>query len=133
VYLEVLGCLDTSHIKSHDFLFGNAVNGTHLARNQLDYVWSNTKFRKSKPGKLGTHSVRKGASTYANRCRLLRYYVKRRGHWQAQNQVADEYINPMLPYPDIKAGTVLCGHAGPYRCRLKAGMQGLSRTCLLNG
>jgi hypothetical protein len=113
VYLEVLGRFDASHIKTDDPLFGDATNGHRAAQNGLDSVLKNPKFRKWKPGNLGTHSNRKEPSTYASRSGCSRDFVKRRGRWRTHKQVADEYIDPSLPYPDAKTAEALCGPAGP--------------------
>jgi hypothetical protein len=53
VYLEVLGRLDASHIKTDDPLFGDATNGHCVARNGVDSVFKNPRFRKWKPVNLG--------------------------------------------------------------------------------
>jgi hypothetical protein len=113
VYFELLGHFDASHIQPTYFLLGDAVNGDHLAHNQLDSVWSNTKFNKSKHVKLGTHVVPKEAPTYASHCGLLRDYVKYRGRWRARKQVVD----PTLPYPDSKVAIFQGRHDVMWPCR----------------
>jgi hypothetical protein len=132
VYLEVLGRFDASHIKTEDPLFGDATNGHRAARNGLDSVFKNPKFRKRKPGNLGTHSNRKGPATYASRSGCSRDFVKRRGRWRAHKQVVDEYIDPSLPYPDAKTAATLCGPAGPCRYKVRDNATGVSRSYMLN-
>jgi hypothetical protein len=132
VYLEVLGRFDASHIKTEDPLFGDATNGHHAARNGLDSVFKNPKFRKQKPGNLGTHSNIKGPATYASRSGCSQDFVKRRGRWRAHKQVVDEYIEPSLTHPDAKTSATLCGPAGPCRYKVRDNATGVSRSYMLN-
>jgi hypothetical protein len=60
VYLEVLGRFGSSHIKTDDPLFGDATNGHCAARNGLDSVFKNPKFRKRNPETLEHTSTEKG-------------------------------------------------------------------------
>ena len=60
-------------------------------------------------GKLGNHSIRKGACTYAIRSGLSREYAIRRGRWRAKKQVVNIYIDINQPYPDAVAACKLCG------------------------
>ena len=71
-------------------------------------------------GKLGNHSIRKGACTYAIRSGLSREYVIRQGRWRAKKQVVDIYIDINQPYPDAVAACKLCGPKGSCRYRLVA-------------
>jgi hypothetical protein len=64
-------------------------------------------------GKLGTHSLRKGPSTYASRFGLLRDWISLRGHWQASKKQVDVYINVDVPYLNAKVASILCGPWGP--------------------
>ena len=71
-------------------------------------------------GRLGNHSIRKGACTYAIRAGLLREYAIRRGRWRAKKQVVDIYIDVNQPYPDTLAACKLCGPKGSCRYQLVA-------------
>jgi hypothetical protein len=132
VYLDALGRFDASHIKTDDPLFGDTTNGYRAARNGLEYLFKNPKFRKRKPGNLGTHSNRKGPATYASRSGCSQYFVKRRGRWRAHKQVVDEYTDPSLPYPDAKTAAALCGPAGPYCYKVRDNATGVSRSYMMN-
>jgi hypothetical protein len=132
VYVETLGRFDASHITNADPLFGDSENGDRFARTMLDKAFLSPTFRKAKAGNLGTHSIRKGASTYASRAGMSRDFVKRRGRWRARKQVVDTYIDITLPYPDAKTAAVLCGPSGPCRYKARDGVEGLSRAYYLN-
>ena len=64
-------------------------------------------------GNLGTHSIQKGAATYAARCGLTKDFINRRGRWRINVSVVDTYIDPSLPYPDARTASILCGPRGP--------------------
>ena len=68
---------------------------------------------------LGSHSIRKLASTYAsNSCDPT--LVSRRGRWKEGKKMVDRYISCTLPYPDAKvAGALAVG--GPVKYTLKEG------------
>ena len=70
-------------------------------------------------GNLGSHSIRKLASTYAsNSCNP--HEVSRRGRWKAGKKMVDIYISTTLPYPDAKvAGALAVG--GPVKYTLTEG------------
>jgi hypothetical protein len=76
VYVETLGRFDASHITNADPLFVDSENGDRFARTMLAKSFFSPKFRKAKAGKLGTHSIRKGSSTYASRAGMSRDFVK---------------------------------------------------------
>jgi hypothetical protein len=93
----------------------------------LDKAFFIPTFRKAKAGNLGTHSIRKGVSTYASRAGMSRDFVKQRGRWRARKQVVDTYIDITLPYPDAKTAAVLCGPSGPCWYKARDDVEGLSR------
>lgn len=66
----------------------------------LESVFNNELFRKLKEGLLGTHSIRKGAASYAARLGLLRDWISTRGRWRMKKMQVDTYIEINLPYPD---------------------------------
>ena len=62
--------------------------------NFLSAVFESVHFPSSnKIGKLGTHSIRKGAATYASRNGLLKDWISKRGRWRGQAQMVDTYID----------------------------------------
>lgn len=70
-------------------------------------------------GKLGTHGVRKGASTYISNKNVRREHVKLRGRWAMGMGVVDKYIGINLPTPDAMAAAALAGRNGPCRYIVK--------------
>jgi len=114
IYLEAYG--REQSISSSDSLYGGESN-SYTMRRLFDSVLSNDDFKKLVKGNLGTHSVRKGASTYGTRSGLSREYVIRRGRWRSKKQVVDIYIDLNQPYPDTLAACKLCGPKGA--CKYK--------------
>lgn len=80
--------------------------GSHFSTDQRS-------FSKLLPGKIGTHSFRKGATTYCTRCGLSKDYVTFRGRWRTGKTQVDTYIDVNRPYPDAVTAACLCGHSGP--------------------
>ena len=70
-------------------------------------------------GILGTHGIRKGASTYIAKKGISREYVKLRGRWAMRTGVVDKYVGIDLPVPDAKAAFALAGPNGPCRYAVK--------------
>jgi hypothetical protein len=44
-------------------------------------------------GKLGTHSIRKGAATYASPNGITKEWISQHGHWKRKAQIVDTYID----------------------------------------
>ncbi|EEY68656.1 uncharacterized protein PITG_18596 [Phytophthora infestans T30-4] len=59
----------TSSVMSSEFVYGNPKDGDHVVRRFLTSMVKNDSFKKLKTGKLGTHSLRKGAATNVYRSR----------------------------------------------------------------
>ena len=121
VYIESCG-QDAQSLTRDSFLFGGE-STAYLVRRLFEEALSNDEFNKLVKGKLGTHSVRKGASTYS------REYVIRRGRWRSKKQVVDLYIDMNQPYPDALAACKLCGPKGA--CRFKTKHDTLSDSFIL--
>ena len=100
-------------------LFG----GSHkTASNHLKQVYSSPFFSSTRPGKLGTHSMRKGPATFASRFGMPKDWINQRGRWRGKKQQVDTYIDVFQPYPDAKVAGVLCGTRGPCMYKVKAEM-----------
>ena len=127
VYIESYG--RDENLTRDSFLFGGE-SSTYSVRRLFDEALSNDEFNKLVKGKLGTHSVRKGASTYGTRSGLSREYVIRRGRWRSKKQVVDLYIDMNQPYPDALAACKLCGPKGA--CRFKINHSTLTDSFILN-
>ena len=72
-------------------------------------------------GPLGTHSVRKLASTHSRRSGATKDERDIRGRWKNKKRVADVYDDIELPWPDIKVASMLY-IGGPCRYRLEEGV-----------
>jgi hypothetical protein len=79
-------------------------------------------FKAARAGKLGTHSLRKGLSTYASQFGLSRDWISLRGCWRATKKQVDIYIDVDLPYPDAKVASILCGPWGPCKYAVRDGV-----------
>ncbi|KAG1703778.1 hypothetical protein DVH05_006792 [Phytophthora capsici] len=125
--------IETSpNVTSSEFIFGNSKDGDRVVRRFLEEIYKKPAFEKLKEGKLGTHSLRKGAATYCSRSGVSKDYVNRRGRWRTRKAVVDVYIDNTQPYPDACAAAVLSGPAGPCFYKLKQGIQCVEPSLLLN-
>ncbi len=61
------------------------------------HVFRNPVFNQVSPGKIGTHSTRKYAATYARRNGCSRNGTSRRGSWKKRQMQVYTYIEPTLP------------------------------------
>ncbi len=98
------------------FLELHAPSRTHLVcdhSNQSVAYWitifSSNCFTATHSRNLGTHSILKGAATYASQFGLPRDWVNIQGRWRGQQKQVDTYIDINLPYPDARVASVLCG------------------------
>ncbi|KAG1713439.1 hypothetical protein DVH05_001226 [Phytophthora capsici] len=117
VYIE-----SASNIGSSEFVYGNPKDGDRNVRRFLSDMVNNQAFKKLKSGNLGTHSLRKGAATYATRSGISKDFVNRRGRWRSRKGVVDVYIDNTQPYPDALTAATLAGPAGPCFYTLKTGI-----------
>nr|KAE8923624.1 hypothetical protein PF009_g26130 [Phytophthora fragariae] len=114
------------------YVFGSPQDGDRVVRRFLQDMFGDEAFHKLKDGNLGTHSLRKGAATYATRSGLPKDYINRRGRWRTQKSIVDVYIDNAQPYPDAVAATVLTGPLGPCFYVIKEGMKRVSDDLLVN-
>ncbi|EEY63600.1 uncharacterized protein PITG_15974 [Phytophthora infestans T30-4] len=110
VYIEA-----TVNVARSSFLFGNPNDKDRVVRRFLADTIKKSEFKSLKTGKLGTHSFRKGAATYATR-----------------SGVVDVYIDNTQPYPDACTAAVLAGPAGPCFYSLKEGMRCVTTPLLVD-
>lgn len=59
-------------------------------------------------GLLGSHSIRKYASTHVRRCGISKDDKDLRGRWKGKSRISDRYDDVELPYPDCKVAEKLC-------------------------
>ncbi|ETP55263.1 hypothetical protein F442_00174 [Phytophthora nicotianae P10297] len=116
VYIE-----STANVSSSEFLYTNPNDGDRVVRRYLANMVKHDGFKKLKAGNIGTHSLRKGAATYATRSGISKDFVNRRGRWRTRKGVVDIYIDNTQPYPDAKTAAVLTGPTGPCRTDREAG------------
>ena len=115
-------------ISREDCLYSGESN-SYAVRRLFDSILSNDDFKKLVKGNLGTHSVRKGASTYGTCSGLSREYVIQRGRWRSKKQIVDIYIDLNQPYPDALAACKLCGPKGA--CKYKTNHDAVSDQFIL--
>lgn len=127
VYIEA-----TVNVARSSFLFGNPNDGDRVVRRFLADTIKKSEFKSLKTGKLGTHSFRKGAATYATRSGVSKDFVNRRGRWRTRKGVVDVYIDNTQPYPDACTAAVLAGPAGPCFYSLKEGMRCVTTPLLVD-
>ncbi len=89
-------------------LFGNH-RSNRAVSSLLESIFNNVLFCKIKEGLLGTHSIRKGAASYAARLGLVRDWIATRGRWRGKKMQVDTYIEITLPYPDAQVASILTG------------------------
>ncbi len=70
---------------------------------------------------LGTHSIRKGAVTYASNRGISWELVNIQGRWKGERETLDTCIQKTLPYPDAKVASILCGSCGAWKYAPKTG------------
>ena len=69
-------------------------------------------------GPLGSHSVRKFASTECRKKGATKDEKDLRGRWKSASRVSDTYDDIELPYPDAKVAALLC-IGGPVKYQLR--------------
>ncbi len=90
------------------------------AMNNMKAIFTHNDFSANNPGgNLGTHSLRKFASTWARRNGASKDEKDYRGRWKV-TRVSDVYDDVELPYPDAKVASLLCV-GGPCSYRVKEG------------
>ncbi|KUF75838.1 hypothetical protein AM587_10003726 [Phytophthora nicotianae] len=127
VYIE-----STANVSSSEFLYTNPNDGDRVVRRYLANMVKHDGFKKLKAGNIGTHSLRKGAATYATRSGISKGFVNRRGRWRTRKGVVDIYIDNTQPYPDAKTAAVLTGPAGPCFYTLRPGIGGVTTEFLVD-
>ena len=111
IYLESNG--DFIFSEESKFLFCNGIDGDRSVRGFLNKITLMDEFIKIGHGKIGTHSFRKGVSTYCSRNGLSNEDINYRGRWRDSTKQINTYIDINRPYPDARVSSCLCGHSGP--------------------
>ncbi len=101
-------------------LFGQHRSNRSVA-SVLDTIFAHKEFTQVRRGLLGTHSIRKGAASYAARFGICKDWISTRGRWRGKKQQVDTYIEMTLPYPDARVASVLTGPRGPCKYTAKGG------------
>lgn len=104
---------------------GGGQRAKETAMNYMREIFNNNEFNSdADAGPLGTHSLRKFASTWARRNGASKDEKDYRGRWKI-SRVSDVYDDVELPYPDAKVASLLCV-GGPCSYRVKEGANNLS-------
>ena len=61
--------------------------------NYLEKLFASPFFKAVREGMVGSHSLRKGPSTYASRYGLLRDWISLRGRWRGSKKQVNTYID----------------------------------------
>lgn len=130
IYIEMHQETAGKDLTVDDFIFENG-SADRSVRASLTKAISNESLATVHHGPLGTHSVRKGAATYASRNGVTKDFVKLRGRWRTKSGAVDRYIDPMQPYPDVITSATLAGPSGPAKYQKKPGVFYLSEAFLL--
>ena len=95
---------------NHGLLLLGSYRTNSAVSNLLDKIFSSELFQRVRTvGLLGTHSICKGAASYAARFGMMRDWICSRGQWRMKKQQVDIYIAMMLPYPNACVTLVLTG------------------------
>jgi hypothetical protein len=79
----------------------------------LEKMISSSNFKPVKRGKLGTHSLRKGPSTYSARFGVLREWISLRGRWQGKKNKLTRILTLMCPFLMPRLRAFYAGLAAP--------------------
>jgi hypothetical protein len=74
----------------------------------LEKLFASSHFKAARAGKLGTHSLHKGPSSYTSQFGLLRDWISLCGCWRASKKQVDIYNDVDVPYPNAKVASILC-------------------------
>lgn len=111
--------METVGTQRGGWLFGNTNRNTSgILKTILNSRFFTPVFQ---TGKLGTHSIRKGAATFASRNGIPRDWIQQRGRWRGHRRQVDVYIDNFQPYPDARVAAVLCGVRGACKYVFKNG------------
>jgi hypothetical protein len=80
-------------------LFGSH-HSNHFVSSILHTIFNSNLFHCMKEGLLGTHSVQKGAASYAACFGIVRDWIMCPGHWRGMKRQVNADIEISLPYPD---------------------------------
>ena len=95
---------------NHGLLLFGSYRTNSAVSNLLDKIFSSELFQRVMTvGLLGTHSIPKGAASYAACFGMTRDWICCRGRWRMKKQQVDTYIEMMLPYPNAFVASVLTG------------------------
>jgi hypothetical protein len=86
-------------------------SGGQKAKDMAQTIFGQRIFRRQEfqeLGLLGSHSIRKFASTHVRKCGILKDDKDTRGRWKGKGRVSDWYDDVELPYPDCRVAEKLC-------------------------
>lgn len=92
---------------SNDFSIpGGGKKASNAAGKMIGAVFGSDDFYEG--SKVGTHSIRKFATTHCRNCGISKDDLESRGRWRDGRRVANRYEDPTLPFVDAKACEALC-------------------------
>ena len=115
-YLE--HTLQPSVAHGRTFIFGDGRLMDTRARAIISRAIDLGEFVTTAEGSLGTHSIRKGASTLCARNGASKDEIMNRGRWR-HSTIVDRYISVTLPVPDAKMSVLLTGPRGAITYKVK--------------
>jgi hypothetical protein len=110
------------------YIFGftdniNIPDGGEKAKEHVQDIFNSEIFNRQEfvdTGPLGSHSVRKFASSHVRKCGISRDQKDIRGRWKSRRHVSDIYDDVELPFIDAKVGGILC-IGGPCKYKIQEG------------
>ena len=116
--------MDPAVTTEDSFVYGMGVNLDNQSRFIIKRAIELGEFAHTPEGRLGTHSICKGAGTYCARLGASKNDIERRGRWRNTKQV-DTYISIHLPVPDAIISTKLSGPKGAVSYKVKEEVSGV--------
>lgn len=122
LYGEV--CSETGLIQENNvFLFGHTGDANRnkaFISSTLNAVWGMDQFERQGDEPIGSHSIRKFATTKARQSGCSRDDVEDRARWRRQTRISTRYTDVRLPYPDARVAAALCV-GGPIKYAVRNG------------
>lgn len=89
-------------------LYGDPDKTKKNVSNVLRKIFLGDEFENNEKGELGSHGIRKLASTHAANSGCSTDDIERRGRWKQGNKMVHRYIDNTLSYPDARVQVALC-------------------------
>lgn len=128
LWLEIfIGTNPAGLLTPYIFAFSDDIlvpKGGHKSKGLVQSIFRSSIFNRPEfapeKGLLGSHSIRKYASTETRKRGATKDEKDLRGRWKRRSRVSDVYDDVELPFPDAKVAALLC-IGGPCKYQLKEG------------